>query len=73
MARLPPCVSPIHKQEDAWGNNSQTIYANQELVSPAPVYFAVFFAAATDSTISISPITLPFTVALVPHAYARFV
>jgi hypothetical protein len=29
-------------------------------------YFAIFFAAATDSTITISPITLPFTVALSP-------
>ena len=32
----------------------------------ADTYFAIFFAAATDSTITISPIMLPFTVALSP-------
>ena len=48
------------------GNNAETIYADRHYLFPATTYFAVFFAAATDSTITISPITLPFTVALSP-------
>jgi len=37
-----------------------------QFVPPATGYLAAFFAAATDSTVTISPITLPVTVALAP-------
>jgi hypothetical protein len=50
-----------------WENAEKRFMLIVSVCFPATSYCAAFFAAATDSTITISPITLPFTVARSPQ------
>src|SRR6266705_996046 len=47
---------PLSPNKDVRGNNSEAISTNRADCFPATGYFTGFFAAATDSTITISPI-----------------
>jgi len=58
---FPPLSPDKRSGEQFRGDLSES-----DVCFPATSYFAIFFAAATDSTITISPIRLPFTVALSP-------
>ena len=66
VTELTVTASPAASLTKRSGKHSEAIRANRSVCSTATGYFVTFFAGATDSTITISPITLPFTVALSP-------
>ncbi len=61
-----PCFRNSKVGLFVWETMLKRIYADRHRSFRATTYFAIFFAAATDSTITISPMTLPFAVALSP-------